>query len=278
MKLKDIVPKFKEKYKINAPPGTLAGFYNTEMKEKFSKMAVDRVHVTDTRINPKQRPDVLVDLEMILARRCNAVGRTGIPYIWKIAQMLAIHIFNKLVATKIYNTKGQRKEQDKPLPEELISNVEQSRLVAKYMAKSSVKTEYHKSMDAAKNVTTDPKNSCTHCDRKFKDNINFTLHCYYHSCRDNLALSIVDEEEVQVEEEGLSDEEDDVSTISVFRFKASPGWLTNFMTRHDVAFLKMKGEKGSADYEAVDEWVVKWITTFNDVWLKKHPKTFRQAV
>ena len=40
----------------------------------------------------------------------------------------------------------------------------------------------------------------------------------------------------------------------------------------------MKGEKGSADYKAVDEWVVKWITTFNDVWLKKHPKTFRQAV
>ena len=176
--------------------------------------------------------------------------------------MLAIHIFNKLVATQIYTAQGQRKEQDKPLPDELISNVEQSKVVAKYMARSSRKTEYHKSQDKANNLTNDNKNKCTHCDRKFLDNINLTLHAYYHSCQDNKTLATVDDEEVPVEEEETSDEEDGESTVTVFRFKASPGWLSNFMKRHDVAFLKMKGEKGSADYEAVEEWVDEWISTF----------------
>ena len=145
MSLKNIQKKFKEVYKIDAAPGTLAGFYNTEMQRRFSNIAMDRINVNDVRFNPKQRPDVLVDLERILTRRCNAVGRTGIPYIWKIAQMLAIHIFNKLVRTQSYTPQGQRKEQNKPLPDELISNVEQSKVVAKYMAKSSKITEYHKS-------------------------------------------------------------------------------------------------------------------------------------
>ena len=111
MSLKNIQKKFKQIYNIDAAQGTLAGFYNAEMQRRFRETAMDRINVTDVRINSKQRPDVLVDLENILARRCNAVGRTGIPYIWKIAQMLAIHIFNKLVATQIYNAQGQRKEQ-----------------------------------------------------------------------------------------------------------------------------------------------------------------------
>ena len=94
MSLKNIQKKFKQVYKIHAARGTLAGFYNAKMQRRFRETAMDRINVTDVRFNPKQRPDVLVDLENILARRCNAVGRTGIPYIWKIAQMLAIHIFN----------------------------------------------------------------------------------------------------------------------------------------------------------------------------------------
>ena len=170
---------------MDVAPGTLAGWYNDTMKKRFNNTAIDRINVTDVRYNPKQRPDLLVDLENILARRCNAVGRTGIPYIWKIAQMLAIHIFNQLVRTQIYTPQGQRKEQNKPLPDELVSNVEQSKVVARYMAKSSRKTEYHKSEDKAKNLTNENKNKCSLCDRKSIDNLNlsnlFTLHHCIHS-------------------------------------------------------------------------------------------------
>ena len=31
----------------------------------------------------------------------------------------------------------------------------------------------------------------------------------------------------------------------------------------------MKGEKGSADYEAVDKWVDDWITKFNNIYILK---------
>ena len=72
---------------MDVAPGTLAGWYTEAMKKRFKNTAIDRLNVTDVRYNPKQRPDLLVDLENILARRCNAVGRTGIPYIWKIASI-----------------------------------------------------------------------------------------------------------------------------------------------------------------------------------------------
>ena len=55
------------------------------------------------------------------------------------------------------------------------------------------------------------------------------------------------------EEEDQSDEEDSNSSDAPFRFKASPGWLQDFKKRSNVTILKMKGEKGSADYEAVDK-------------------------
>ena len=40
-----------------------------------------------------------------------------------------------------------------------------------------------------------------------------------------------------------------------YRFVASPGWVKNFNNRHNLGHYKMKGEKGSADYDAVDPWV-----------------------
>ena len=64
----------------------------------------------------------------------------------------------------------------------------------------------------------------------------------------------------------------------VFTFKASPGWLKNFMKRQDIATLKLKGEKADADFEAVDTWIVKWITEWDKYYLNRHPKTFRQAI
>ena len=54
---------------MDVAPGTLAGWYTEAMKKRFKNTAIDRLNVTDVRYNPKQRPDLLVDLENILARR-----------------------------------------------------------------------------------------------------------------------------------------------------------------------------------------------------------------
>ena len=96
MRLQDIKRKFKEIFHMDVPDGTLAGFY-ADMLKYFSKTAIDRLKVKDVRLNPKQRPDILIDMEGMLARRCNAVGRTGIPYVCRIARLLALHIFHQLV-------------------------------------------------------------------------------------------------------------------------------------------------------------------------------------
>ena len=205
--------------------------------------------------------------------------RTGIPYVCKVARMLAIHIFNKLVASHTYDSQGQRIDQNKDLDDELLNNVEHAKVITRYMARSSKKTEYHKSTKEARNSKDDPNHKCNHCDRKFLDDINLTLHAYWHTCQDNKAIARSRGQDVPdyLEEEDKSDE-DPNTTDAVFRFKASHGWLKNFKIRQNVAFLKLKGEKGSADYEAVEDWVDEWITRFYQLYLKEYPKTFRQAV
>ena len=87
MKLIEILKKFKEEFNMDAAEGTLAGFYAPNMVQKYTNTARDRLQVQDVRMNPKQRPDVLVDMERVLARRCKAVGRTGIPYICKVVSV-----------------------------------------------------------------------------------------------------------------------------------------------------------------------------------------------
>ena len=77
----DIKKKLKEKFDIVVSDGTLAGWYAPNMVKKFNNTARDRLMVRDLRHNPKQRPDILVDMELILSRKCDAVARTGIPYI-----------------------------------------------------------------------------------------------------------------------------------------------------------------------------------------------------
>ena len=61
----DIINKLKEQYNVVVSPGTLAGWYSPMMVKKFQEIAPDRLKVTDLGHNPKQRPDILVDRELI---------------------------------------------------------------------------------------------------------------------------------------------------------------------------------------------------------------------
>ena len=78
--------KIKQQYNDIIPDGTLCGFYNAKFDEYFNKTAEDRAKVKDTRLNPIQRPDIVLEVENILARRCMVVARTGLPYVARIAR------------------------------------------------------------------------------------------------------------------------------------------------------------------------------------------------
>ena len=225
--LKQLKAKIKEKYKDTIPDGTLCGFYNAKFDEYFNKTAEDRAKVKDTRLNPIQRPDIVLEVENILARRCMVVARTGLPYVARIARLLGLHIYHQLLLTVIFDINGQRKKQDQPLEVEMILSVQANTLITKHMAKSNKTTEFHKSIDPAKN-TDKAKRKCNQCCRLFESDINFTLHLFWHSCtsRSKIARQISnsqrEDEDEEEEEEEEEDEETPTGEDKVFTFKASP--------------------------------------------------------
>ena len=76
MSAKEISTKIKAEYKLDIPPSTLSTWWNAANKIKFSNLAPDCIN-QDVWYNPRQRPDILVDMEHILQRKCKAVAITG---------------------------------------------------------------------------------------------------------------------------------------------------------------------------------------------------------
>ena len=123
-------------------------------------------------------------MEGILSRKVLAIKMTGLPYTRQIVQILAIHIFHKLISYNLYNTQGQRINRGLEIDEEIIHAVEHAQLASQYLCKSSKKTEYHKSTLVSKNVTT-ATYVCKMCQRRFKCQVNLTLHIYWHTIKDH---------------------------------------------------------------------------------------------
>ena len=228
MSLNDIKRNVKEKYGQDVPDGTLCGFYKGNLEKYFHKTAEDRLKVKDFRINPKQRPDIVLDMEGILARRCIAVARTGLPYVSRIARLLGLHIYHQLLQTGVYDIKGQRKKQDKPLEVEMTLSVQANTLIRKHVAKSTKSTEFHKSTDPARNEIK-AKKRCNQCSRQFESDVNLTLHLFWHTCttRSNidrdLGNSQPEDEDEEEEEEGEEDNEEP-RTGEDKVFTCSPLW------------------------------------------------------
>ena len=84
---------------------------------------------------------------------------------------------------------------------------------------------------------------------------------------------------IAVDNSNSEDEDGDGDTTqSELRFVASPGWIQKFMARHNVARLKMKGEKGSADHEAIEPWINEWLAFLHAEYVIKHHKTLKQVI
>ena len=93
-----IKKKLKQLYNIDIPDSTLSTWWCPKNLEIVTNLAEDRLNVDDKRINPTQRPDVVVDMEKILYRKVICIKLKGVPYTREMLQLLAIHIFQKLMS------------------------------------------------------------------------------------------------------------------------------------------------------------------------------------
>ena len=225
MKTTDIQKKLLEEENISLSLSTLSTWWSPSTMEKVENIAPDRINVPDVRYNPKQRPDVIVDMEKILARKVISIRVNGLPFSREILQILAIHIFHKLIGYNLYNEQGQRKHPDQPIEEDMIQAVEHSQLTTQYLAKSTKKTEWHKSQKARRNGPSVP-NPCKLCPRRFKCNVNLTLHVYWHTMNDQERAQEMNDDPddpMAVNNNNNSEDEDEETSASEYTFVASPG-------------------------------------------------------
>ena len=124
MTTSQIKKKTKELYQRDVPDSTLATWWCPKNLLVVDSLPPDRLDVDDRRINPSQRPDVLVDMEKILKRKVIGIKLTGIPYTREVIQLLAIQIFQKLISFDLYNVKGKRKDPTQVLDERIINSVQ----------------------------------------------------------------------------------------------------------------------------------------------------------
>ena len=95
--------KLLEEHNLTVSLSTIVSWWSPTTLAQIENIAPDRLHVQDTRINPKQRPDVLIDTERILYRKVIANMETGLPYTKCVMQLLAVNIFHKLIGLNLYN-------------------------------------------------------------------------------------------------------------------------------------------------------------------------------
>ena len=92
------------------------------------------------------------------------------------------------------------------------------------MARSTGKTEYHKSIRKDRNVKGF-RYPCKRCPRGFKCEINFSLHLYWHTLLDEKSKahrkSGIPDDPDEIEDPSSEEDTDDIE----FRFTASAGWL-----------------------------------------------------
>ena len=67
MKPTDIQKRLLQEDNIKVPLPTLSDWWSPKVMQQVQTLAVDRLNVPDVRVNCTQRPDVMVDMETVLA-------------------------------------------------------------------------------------------------------------------------------------------------------------------------------------------------------------------
>merc|ERR1712239_110982 len=169
---------------------------------------------------------------------------------------------------------GMRNDRSAALNDDILDSVQTGKIVTTYLAHNTKSTEYHKSQDASLNtnalfVPFEPF-KCSLCAREFKSKVNLDLHIYWHT--------IIGRSPHDGETSDPDDPHDTDNAKDSHKFVASPGWVKNFAERHDLGHYKMKGEKGSSDYDAVEPWVDDWLSYLYTQYVLEDHKTLRDIL
>ena len=139
--MKAVCAKLKKNMAIIAPESTVYTWWNPKAMTKVQANPPDRFHVNDTRVNPKQRPMVLVDTEKILARKVIANMSSGVPYTNAVISILAIKIFHTLVGLNLYDETGERRSNTVVISDEIREVVQFPRHHSRHLTPSSAQTD-----------------------------------------------------------------------------------------------------------------------------------------
>ena len=132
------------------------------------------------------------------------------------------------------------------------------------------KRQWHKSPKADRNGIIVP-HQCKLCPRRFKCNVNLTLHVYWHTMNDQKRAQEMndDPDDPMAVDNSNSEDEDGDTSESELNFLFSPGWIQKFMSLHNVV---------SVDYEPIEPWINEWLTFLHTEYVIKHHKTLKQVI
>ena len=233
LKLSEVCAKLKKEMGVFAPDNTVCSWWSPKVMKNVNANPPDRFHVNDTRVNPKQRPTVLVDTEKILARKVIANMSSGVPFTNNVISILAIKIFHTLIGLDIYNEKGERKSTTVEISDEISKVIQYPMHHSRHLAHSSPDTEYHKSFNVARNSDLglqDTPRPCTICDRIFKTDFNLILHVYWHAYRKHPTGTASTSTASTSTTPNEHESDDDISgenegTVVKYNFGALAGWI-----------------------------------------------------
>ena len=106
----EIIKIFKEKYKVEVRPSTLATWYNTSNMARHEQRGPTNTSMAsvETHVNPTQRPTIVIDMEFALVQQVKKSNNSGTVTTKSTLMHLGQTLYNKLRALNIYDESGER--------------------------------------------------------------------------------------------------------------------------------------------------------------------------
>ena len=118
----DICAMIKKRFKLEVSSSTVSTWNTPEYRKKIEAMGVDKITSKELRVNMKQRPRILVDMEYFLVIYIERQQDKCLPVTKSSIQEQAKIVFNRLARTELYSNDGKRVEALKDLTEESIEH------------------------------------------------------------------------------------------------------------------------------------------------------------
>ena len=218
---KEIKVLFEKEYGVKPPKhSTLSTWYNEVNMKKIEKWASKNTTLAsvETHDNPKQRPTIMLDMEVALLHMIRKSMNNGTSVTQTFLKTMSKSIFNKLRDLDIYDKSGERVRLLRELNEVEVGTL-------------------------MENASKKKDSICPMC----------KVNC---GAGDNAFMKHV--EEAHVPNNNNNNNADDGASGSgdkEFTYDGSGGWLRNFCKRHNLHNVLRQGEMGSNDQQAAKDYV-----------------------